>query len=343
MISLPTERIREGVRTIQDRLGPKAVILTYHRVAENIADPQRLAVNPVKFSQHLDVLAELTTPVPLEEIPDRLKERSSSDRPLSAVTFDDGYADNMVVAAPILKQHGIPATVFVSTSTIGGECEFWWDALERILLRPGLPEELTLQIGGDTRTWSFRQDTGLPHVFWDVSMEPRLTAHEAYLYVCASMYELSKQEQEEVMEQLYDWSGVDRKARAHYRTFTEEQLKQVARDGLLSIGAHTVNHLVLSDICRDSQLFEISTSRSQLEQLIGKPVRTFAYPYGRKEDYCHCTVKCVRKAGFTCACTTIPHLVNRWTDPLQLPRFHVGKWNGEIFRNRLSEFLQLSA
>ncbi len=339
---LPTERIREGVRAIHDRWSPRAVILTYHRVSEQMIDPQRLAVHPAEFSQHLDALADLTTPVPLEELPGKLKERSAGDRPLSAVTFDDGYADNMVVAAPILKQHGIPATVFVATATIGGECEFWWDALERVLLRPGVPDELTLRIGGETRTWSFRQDAELVRGVWDVYMEPRLTAHEAYLYICGRMQMLSKMEQDNLIKQLHDWSGVERKARENYRTLTEEQIQQTAKDGVLSIGAHTVNHLLLAGICRESQFFEVNTSRARLEQLIGKPVKTFAYPYGRQEDYCHCSVRCVQKAGFTCACTTIPHGVNRWTDPLQLPRFHVGNWNGEIFQKRLAEFLQES-
>jgi peptidoglycan/xylan/chitin deacetylase (PgdA/CDA1 family) len=342
MIYLPTQRIREAVRTIHDRLDPSAVVLTYHRVAENIADPQRLAVHPAKFSQHLEVLADITRPVPLEELPERMKNRSPDDLPLSAVTFDDGYADNMSIALPILKQHGIPATVFVASSTIESDSEFWWDALERILLQPRLPEELTLRIGGETRTWSFRQDAVLIRAFWDVYMEPRLTAHEAYLYICGRMRMLSEEEQADVMNQLYEWSGIDRRARENYRTFTAAQLKQIAQDKLITIGAHTVNHLNLANIGRDSQFFEIEEGKARLEQLLGCPVKTFAYPYGREEDYCRCTVKFVRKAGFSCACTTIPHMVSRWTDPLQMPRFSVGNWNGNIFRRKLAEFMLMN-
>jgi hypothetical protein len=91
----PTGRIRNVMRTVQNRIGAKAIILTYHRVAENLSDPQLLAVSPDHFSQHLEILNKLTSPVHLVELIPRLKTRNRHDRPLSVVTLDDGYADNL--------------------------------------------------------------------------------------------------------------------------------------------------------------------------------------------------------------------------------------------------------
>ena len=109
---LNTKPFRKIVQTAHNRAVPKAIVLIYHRIVENIADPQRLVVNPLNFSQQMDVLAETTCPVPLEDLPARLKTRSPSEPPLSAVTFDDGYADNLKVAAPILAEYNVPATVY---------------------------------------------------------------------------------------------------------------------------------------------------------------------------------------------------------------------------------------
>jgi len=55
---LNTKPLPKIVRTVHDRAAPMAIVLTYHRITENIVDPQRLVVNPAKFSRHLDVLAE---------------------------------------------------------------------------------------------------------------------------------------------------------------------------------------------------------------------------------------------------------------------------------------------
>ncbi|QHI70282.1 polysaccharide deacetylase family protein [Tichowtungia aerotolerans] len=343
VIYLPTEHLREMARTVQDHVGPKAVVLIYHRVVDDIPDPQRMRVSPENFSEQMKALTDMTCPVPVEEILDRLKDRSQDDLPLSAVTFDDGYADNLTFAAPILSGYGIPATVFVAAGAIGQSGEFWWDDLERILLRPDLPDELTLRIGEETRTWSFREDDARLNSGWDVYMNPRLTSQKAYLYIACRMRSLSVEEQQKTIEQLHRWSGIDARARDSFRALTEDQLKQISEGELISIGAHTINHPVLANLSSDSQFFEINTSRQRLEKLLGAEVKTFAYPYGRGIDYCHSTVQCLRKAGFACACTTIPHLIGRWTDALQMSRFSVGNWNGGVFRKNLAEFMLINS
>lgn len=331
-------RIQTGIKRVQNRLSAKAVILIYHRVAESLPDPQRLAVNPANFSRQLEVLTEMTCPVPLEEIPVRLKSRKRNDPLLSAVTFDDGYADNLQAAAPILARHGVPATVFVVTNAINHLREFWWDDLGRILLRPDLPKTLELKIGGKMYRWAFRQDVPV-RSGWDVYAPPRRTSQKAYLQISRYMRPLSFSEQEDVLSQLYRWSGMNPQPRKDHLTMTERELKQLTAGGLITIGAHTVTHPVLSAMDWRTQSFEINASRLRLEKLLGSPVRTFSYPFGRDEDYSRQTVKLVRSAGFVCACSTAPGLVTRWTDPLQLPRFSVGDWSGEQFRKELENLI----
>ena len=79
------------------------------------------------------------------------------------MTFDDGYLDNLTNAKPILEEHDVPATIFVCSGAVGRRQEFWWDQLERALLRSPkkLPERLELDIDGKRMTWRLEEDDRL--------------------------------------------------------------------------------------------------------------------------------------------------------------------------------------
>src|SRR5436309_3311860 len=113
------------------RRGRWPVILMYHRIGVPDADdPWALAVSPDHFAQQLDALRRHRQVISLKELVSRLSER---DLPIDSavITFDDGYADNLHVAKPLLEQHKLPATVFVTAGAVGREAEFWWDELGR--------------------------------------------------------------------------------------------------------------------------------------------------------------------------------------------------------------------
>jgi peptidoglycan/xylan/chitin deacetylase (PgdA/CDA1 family) len=122
-------RARAG-RWLLERRGAVAILL-YHRVAELESDPQQLAVTPARFEEQLRVLRATCTPVALADVPRLLRARKLPKRPV-AVTFDDGYRDNLHEAKPLLERHGVPATVFVASGYVGRGTEFWWDELERL-------------------------------------------------------------------------------------------------------------------------------------------------------------------------------------------------------------------
>jgi peptidoglycan/xylan/chitin deacetylase (PgdA/CDA1 family) len=122
-------RARAG-RWLLEHRGAIAILL-YHRVARLESDPQQLAVDPERFDAQLTALRATCTPVALVDVPGLLRARRLPKRPV-AVTFDDGYRDNLVTAKPLLERHGVPATVFVASGYVGSGREFWWDELERL-------------------------------------------------------------------------------------------------------------------------------------------------------------------------------------------------------------------
>ena len=119
-------------------------ILVYHRVARANFDPWNLAVKPEEFEQQLTRLRKKTV-LPLSEFVS-LHTRNNLPRDALAITFDDGYACNALVAAPMLESFGYPATFFVVSDAIARPEEFWWDQLEFIFHAQGFNYETATRL-----------------------------------------------------------------------------------------------------------------------------------------------------------------------------------------------------
>src|SRR5829696_4965924 len=135
MINRGLSTISRAARIMRMRLVPKALILLYHRVIEIPSDPHLLSVTPSHFAEHLEVLRKYANPIRLEQAYRALEANKIADRTV-VITSDDGYADNLTHAVPLLEQHDVPATVFVTSGYVNGGREFWWDELDRLLLQP---------------------------------------------------------------------------------------------------------------------------------------------------------------------------------------------------------------
>src|SRR5262245_41049481 len=116
---------------VQARILGGALILGYHRVADVTRDEYEVCVTPKHFAEQMEVLRKVSQPIGLSELVQCLKASSVPPKAV-AVTFDDGYADNLYEARPILERYLIPATVFVCTGYAGKE--FWWDELDRLVM-----------------------------------------------------------------------------------------------------------------------------------------------------------------------------------------------------------------
>src|SRR5262245_6982 len=133
------------------------MILMYHRVSDLACDPWSRAVAPDRFAEQLAVLRDHAQDLQVC----RLTDLASPGRPQRQVviTFDDGYADNLFEARPLLERYDCPATVFLVSGDIDGTREFWWDELSQIFLEPNtLPESLDLMVEGVNHRWHLAAD-----------------------------------------------------------------------------------------------------------------------------------------------------------------------------------------
>jgi peptidoglycan/xylan/chitin deacetylase (PgdA/CDA1 family) len=313
----------------------KAMILVYHRVAEASVDPWALGVSPAHFAQHLHILKTIANPISLQELIKARSDRELPPRPV-CITFDDGYADNLYAAKPVLESFRVPGTVFVTPGYIGIPEDLWWDELTKLILDPtSRQEELSLSLNSYHYAYAFPPadgNAGGPDLqskwrAWENAPGPRQTA---YLAIYAMLVKLSDSERERALEQLRRGATPDADRRQH-RCLTGDELRELAAGELVEIGAHTLTHPVLADLAPDQQQHEIGGSKRRLEALTGKRISSFAYPYGKKNHYSRQTVATVQANGFTCACSNFGGLVTRSSNRFTLPRFQPMDWDGDQF------------
>jgi peptidoglycan/xylan/chitin deacetylase (PgdA/CDA1 family) len=313
----------------------RAVILLYHRIENLDSDPQLLSVSPTKFAEHLKVIKDLYHPCSLSNLVVNLRKKQVKHNSV-AITFDDGYSDNLHKAKPILTEYKIPATVFVTAGKVDRREEFWWDDLERLILRSKhLPEKICLSIRGKQYQWKLEKCSEIDRD-WNVLNSENLTSRQkVYLDLCHLLRTLSIAEREHHLNEIVTWSGLNSIGRNDYLALNGQEVKELASEGSIEVGAHTVNHPVLSAISAEQQNEEIEQSKLNLESILSRPVNSFAYPFGTKIDYKQETVEIVKKNNFDCACSNFPDLVWKGSDRFQLPRFLVRNWSGEEFARRL--------
>ena len=333
------------VTWVNTRFSFRVAILLYHRVARLDSDPQLLAVTPKNFSQHLEILHAHPI-LSLEQLNHGLR-TGTLPRQAVVLTFDDGYADTLYQAKPLLKKYEIPATMFVTVGYGENRREFWWDELEQLLLRPGdLPPKLKLTLKGTEFSWDFgatsqysRQDRE-KYCSWNVLEKGCPTPrHRAYGQLCQLLRPLPEEERLRVLSGLWQWRGASPQYRDTHAILTNREVAQLATNDLISIGSHGLTHAVLTAMPAVKQYEEIMGSKGMLEEILGCPVPGFSYPYGSREDYNRDAMSLVKEAGFDFACANFANLVHRYSCRWQLPRFLVRNWDAAEFDSRLKRWL----
>jgi len=336
-------------RALWHRLLGHAVILAYHRVTTlpPDGDPYRLAVTPATFDAQMAVLRKRFRPVSLYEITEALL----SGRPLPpravAVTFDDGYADNLLEAAPILARHGIPAAFFITSGMIENREEFWWDDLERIVLAsPSLPRRLELGLGPELPE-PFRWDAEeacppsevLPREGAVFSRTLNSSRRSLFLRLARVLKGLPRERQTACLDALAAWAGAGREVRPERRTMSVEEVSALAATPSFTLGAHTVTHPRLASLPSEAQRREIEGSKRDLEGLLGRAVGMLAYPYGDGASIGGEAPGIAREAGFTLGFAATGGYVRAGVDPFLLPRFFVYEWTEREFLSKLGRLL----
>jgi peptidoglycan/xylan/chitin deacetylase (PgdA/CDA1 family) len=274
-------------------------VLIFHRV---LTEPDPLFPDEVhvqRFNEVCGWLKTLFNVLPLDQAVAHLKAGTLPAR-AACITFDDGYADNLHVAMPILQRHGLTATFFIATGFLDGG-RMWNDTIiETVRSRTAPVLDLsTLGLGQHPVASVDEKRTAISSLIKQIKYRPVA-------------------ERVSITEQLAHLAGA---TLPQDLMMTSAEVKTMRQAGM-QIGAHTVSHPILARMTDAQARQEIADSKNHLESLLGEPVGLFAYPNGKPgEDYSPQTVEVVRSLGFDAAVSTQWGTSGHGDDLLQIRRF----------------------
>lgn len=246
------------IKKLRNLFASTGYIVLYHRVVDPKTDLHQLCISPENFREQIKFLKENFRIVPLVQLVREIRVKKLKNNTM-AITFDDGYADNLYNALPILQEHNVPATVFLTAGYVSQNKPFYWDK--------NTPQE----------------DRGRP--------------------------------------------------------MTLDEVKTLSKARIIEIGGHTINHLKLAKIPEKEQFKELGAGKRIIEEMVGFPLLSFAYPFGGKDSFNKTTIELVKKAGFHYACANIHERVTNSSDIYTLPRFIVRNWDLEKFKKQIKNWV----
>lgn len=292
----------------------KLFILIYHRVLDKPDFMRPGEVDISVFNWQMELLANFFNVLPLTEAVDRLYGNTLPPRAV-AITFDDGYADNLHNALPILQHYGLTATFFIASGFLDGG-RMWNDTVIE-------------SIRGITQRSLDLTEIDLGAC--DISTEPKKAASAAA--ILSAIKHLHPRIREKKANLIGALSSEPLPADL---MLTTQQLKTLAASGM-DIGGHTENHPILTLLDGKAAKKEIFDNKCRLEKILNKEIRAFAYPNGKPgADYLPEHVDIVKDCGYRAAFSTQWGVGTHKTDLWQLPRFTPWDKSPEKFLLRMA-------
>lgn len=282
-------------------------ILMYHRIlpkGQCRKYPLQSLVIPTEvFRAQVQWLANHCHIMPVNKALIELEAGNTLDRPLVAITFDDGYVDNFEVAAPILEEHGLHATFFITSGFVEKGCLQWFDRAADAWqhISTVQQKELMGRLGSFQKTHKQNKDPVLTMQAWMTGLKQMSTNNRIEMLLKAESLTTGK---------------IDSTL---YRPMSSNQVAALHAHGH-EIAAHTVTHPILPLLDADLQLSELKLSAEQLCKWIGAKITGFCYPNGDFDNRTECAVK---EAGYDYACTTQSGLNQPGVHPNRLMRLPI--------------------
>jgi peptidoglycan/xylan/chitin deacetylase (PgdA/CDA1 family) len=288
----------------------RLLIVAYHGVVDGAVPsgcPDWHHVTLTDFTRQLEYLNEHYDILPIDEALARPQQRVR--RPIASITFDDGYRNNRSVALPVLERLRIPATIYLTTGLLGTEKVLW-----------------TVDIASAFRQTSTKR-IDLAALGLDVQdlqqFEQRIVVAGRTISILKSV---APRRRDAMLSSLYAQLGrPEPHSLKPFRMMDWTDVTAMEATSLISFGAHTVHHEILSQLPDEDLRYEIVESIAEVRAKTSTRTRTFAYPNGSPADYDERAKPLLEASDVSAAVSTIGGLNSPRTDPFALRRVTVGR------------------
>ncbi len=283
-------------------------ILTYHAVVrKKLQVPDWCFLEEPMFRRQIEYVKRHFQVVPLSQAVTMLKS-GTLENPTVAITFDDGYQNNFDVAFPILARYECPATIFLSTKYMDSDQLPWFCRLNLALT---LSKKRSFSWAGSDF------DISTPAKKSRASVAIHKTLKKYHPYAIDGLVEEICRALDVDTEQKFA-------AGSQYHMLRTSSIRTMIDSGLITFGAHTHSHVILSQLLAEERKAEIVGSIREVERLTGDVCRFFAYPNGSAKDYDRASMELLQREGVQAAVSTIagPNVVK--TPVLELRRYGIG-------------------
>lgn len=267
-------------------------ILMLHRVSDDQGTKygfnKHLTVTPAYLDETLSTIGDLGYEiVSIDEAIARLSGKPGNGKPFVAITLDDGYRDNLTEALPVFEKHNAPFAIYIAPGLIDGTTTLWWDTIEEVVTRN---DQVCLP--GDNEGILLDSSTPRKKIYANCVVTEHLThnVEEELLSDAIRIFALNH--------------GVDADEHRLNVLMNWDEIIEISKHPLCTIGAHSLNHLNLRRLDTEGAEREIVAGRSVLEERLGKSIAHMAYPYGYVAAAGKREVEITKKAGFASALTT---------------------------------------
>ena len=297
-------------------LPPAAVVLRYHSIRE---DPRRhqgylpgIVHSVARFEEHMRIVAEEYVPVSLDDLVGFAEGEAEIPRRAVAVTFDDGFADNLEMAAPIMNRHRIRGAVFVTVGFVEAGGTPWFARIRHAFNASA--ERTWPGLDGD-RQFDFSQPDG---------------RYRAFLEASGACARLTGARQEAIVQSLERRLGVGSFRVEEHMMLCWDQIRALRAQGHI-VGSHTMTHPNVAHLPREELVEELTESKRLLEEKTQAPVVHFSYPRPILDPYfTDETTQAVRQAGYRTAGTCEPGTFRPGHDLLRINRVAVPQTGDEV-------------
>lgn len=294
-------------------------VLMYHEVLEDEQEVDAwTVVRASEFRKQMEYLKRHYVVVSLDAARELMKNGDWTRSKYAVVTFDDGYEGNRRVVLPVMEALNLPFTVFCATGAIEQGEPYWWDRVihsalacrKRIILTDILlgTYDFGSRLRGESRWCEIQR-------------------------LLSDLKSVERKRREQIVRAIARQSDESQQS-IPLRPMSPKQVRDLSGAGLVTIGAHSHTHDILTQLSAEEAGDSILRSKEKLEAWTGRRVKYFSYPNG---NYSPALMRAVASAGFTAAVSTEERTWKRTDDIYAIPRIGIGRFDTiSLFKAKVS-------